>query len=383
MTLAVATTAGSHSDDAATIRRLTCYDALTGLPNRLLFREQLGLAVRIARRNKQPIAVLLADIDDFRRIKNSLGHRGSDEFIRAVARRIGDRLRDSDVVADHVAGESSRAVARLGGNEFAIVLNGLADPHDAQRVAQRLRDAVASAIAVGGIEVLPTLSIGVALFPGDADDGDSLIECADIALGRAKDLGKDRVQFYSQSMNSLAAERLELEAGLRRALEQQQFFPVYQPRVDSASGRVEGIEALVRWRHPERGVLAPGAFIEASEQCRLIIPIGEFMLEAACRQNRQWQDAGLPRVPVGVNVSPLQVSRGDFVHCVARALERSGLAPQLARTRDHRVGADGRRGPARSAPSRRYARWAFASRSTTSAPAFRRCPTCATSRSTC
>ena len=187
---------------------------------------------------------------------------------------------------------------------------------------KRLREAVAQAVSVDDGEIFATLSIGAALFPGDAD---ALIAHADIALGQAKDKGKDRVQFYNAEMNTVAADRLALESDLRRGVEKHEFFPVFQPRVNGGSGRLCGIEALVRWRHPKRGVIAPGGFIEVAEQSRLIVPIGEFMLDAACRQNLRWQQLGLPPVPVSVNVSAAQVARPDFVGTVARALERSSM----------------------------------------------------------
>ena len=331
------------ADDAASTQRLTCFDALTGLPNRLLFREQLGLVLRLARRNGTPAAVMLADIDDFRRIKNSLGHRGSDEFIKTVAARIRSCLRDSDVLAGIASSSHLSAVARISGNEFAIILSGLREIHDVQRVAQRLRSVIAEAVTIGGREIYPTLSIGAALFPDDGDEADLLIEHADIALGQAKDKGKDQIQFYNPAMNTLAADRLALEGRLRRAVESEEFFPVFQPRIDCRTGRLCGTEALVRWRHPQRGIVSPAEFIQAAEQSRLIVPIGEFMLDAACRQNKHWQQIGLPPVPMSVNVSAAQVTRPGFVDTVrARArTQRAGGA--LAGAGDHRVAAARRR----------------------------------------
>ena len=311
--------------DAAQLRKMTCFDALTGLPNRLLFREQLGLVLRRSRRNATAGAVVLADIDDFRRIKNSLGHAHGDAFIKTMAARLGACLRESDVLAGGSPVDAFPSVARLSGNEFAIILSGLRTPHDAQIAAQRLREAAARVVTLGGAEIFPTLSIGVALFPGDGDDANALIESADIALGQAKDNGKDRVQFYSAEINKIAANQLALQSSLRHAVDQGQFFAVYQPRIDRRSMQLRGTEALLRWRHPQRGVLAPGEFLQAAEQSRLIVPIGKFMLEAACRQNVQWQRQGLPPVSVGVNVSAAQVARPDFVNTVARALESTGM----------------------------------------------------------
>lgn len=315
-------------DAAADLRRLRCYDPVTGLPNRLLFREQLDLQRRQAQRHGGALAVLMADIDDFRRIKHTLGRRRSDLFLRTIAQRLASCVRASDLVAGASAHERRAGLARVEGNEFAIVLTHVTEPADAERVARRMREAAGAVFAIDGIEVFPTLSVGVALYPGDGAGTDELLEHADIALGRAKDLGKDRVQFYNASMNALAADRLELESMLRRALDLGELFPVFQPRYDVRTGLPCGSEALLRWRHPKLGELAPGRFIDIAEQSRLIVPIGAWMLEAASRQNRAWQAAGLVPLPVGVNVSALQICRPDFVATVARALERSGLDPR-------------------------------------------------------
>ena len=318
----------SKAADAAMIRRLTCFDVLTGLPNGLLFREHLSLMLRTSRRKGTMMAVMLADIDDFRRIKNSLGQAQGDSFIQAVSARLKATLNQGNALGDTAREPHSFSLARLNANEFAILLGDLHKPHDAQRMARALREALSAGLTIGGHEIFPTLSLGVALFPGDGEDVDNLIAHADIALGQAKDRGKDRAQFYDSGMNALAVDRLALEGQLRRAVEAQEFFPVYQPRIDVRTGRLSSIEALVRWRHPQRGVLAPAAFIEAAERSRLIVPMGEFMLHAACEQNLAWQRMGLPPVSISVNVSAAQVARSDFVRTVARALERTGLAPQ-------------------------------------------------------
>ena len=317
-----------EGSDARLVRKLTCFDALTGLPNRVLFREQLDLVLRMSRRNGAAGAVLLADIDDFRRIRNSLGHANGDTLIKTIASRLGACLRDSDVVAGGSLSGGLPGVARLSGNEFAIVLSSLRAPHEAQAVAQRLRDAARRLVRIADAELFPTLSIGVCLFPDDGDDADALLQKADIALGQAKEGGKDCIHFYSEAIQKHAAAQLALQSDLRQAVDGRQFFAVYQPRIDTRSGQVCGLEALLRWAHPRRGVVAPGDFLAAAEQSQLIVPMGEFMLEAACRQNRSWQALGLPAVPVGVNVSAAQVARPDFVNSVARAIERSGLAPE-------------------------------------------------------
>ncbi len=320
------------TDESARIRKLTCFDSLTGLPNRLLFREQLDLVLRLAQRNGQTVAVLLADVDDFRRIKLSLGHRRSDELVKTLAQRLQTALRGSDLVVAGAAMDRSGAMARLAGTEFAIVLSQLADPRDAARVAQRLREAASAALQLGGVEVFPTVSIGIALSSPDGkaelQTPELLLEHADLALGFAREQGRDRTNFYDAAMDATASSRIEIESGLRNALAERQFGLEFQARVDGRTGVASSSEALLRWRHPQRGLLAPGAFIEVAEQSQLIVPIGHWVLEAACQQNRHWQDTGVATIPVGVNVSAHQVCRPDFVPSVARALELSGLAPQ-------------------------------------------------------
>ena len=314
--------------DSARIRRLTCFDSLTGLPNRLLFREQLDLVLRLAQRNRHSVAVLLADVDDFRRIKHSLGHQRSDELVKALAQRLQQALRSSDLVLSGAGLDRSGTMARLAGTEFAIVLSQLADPQDAARVAQRLREAASAALQLGGIEVFPTVSIGIALSHSGNATPESLLEQADLALGSAREQGRDRTTFYDAAMDATASSRIEIEGGLRNALADRQFALEFQARVDGRTGVASSSEALLRWRHPQRGLLAPGAFIEVAEQSQLIVPIGHWVLEAACRQNREWQDSGITAIPVGVNVSAHQVCRPDFLPSIARALELSGLAPQ-------------------------------------------------------
>jgi diguanylate cyclase (GGDEF)-like protein len=317
--------------EAARIRRLTCFDPLTGLPNRLLLREQLDLVLRMAQRQNHGVAVMLLDIDNFRRLKQSLGHQRTDALIRLLAERLQSALRGSDLISHASqlgAVDHHGALARLGGNEFAVVLSQLADPQDAERVARRLREAASRAADLDAVEVFPTLSVGIALSATDGSTPEMLLEHADLALGRAMDQGRDRTQFYNAAMDAAASTRIDVETGLRNAIAQGQLTLQFQPRVDGRNGQACSSEALVRWRHPTKGLLLPGAFIEVAEQSQLIVPIGRWVLLQACRQNRAWQDAGIAPMPVGVNVSALQVCRPDFVPSVARALELSGLAPQ-------------------------------------------------------
>ncbi|MFN9449031.1 MAG: putative bifunctional diguanylate cyclase/phosphodiesterase [Rubrivivax sp.] len=317
--------------EAARIRRLTCFDALTGLPNRLLLREQLDLVLRMAQRQGHGVAVMLVDIDNFRRLKQSLGHQRTDALIRLLAQRLQSGLRGSDLISHASqlgAVDHHGALARLGGNEFAVVLSHLADPQDAERVARRLREAASRAADLDGVEVYPTLSVGIALSATDGNTPELLLEHADLALGRAMDQGRDRTQFYNAAMDAAASTRIDIETGLRNAISQGQLALAFQPRVDGRTGQSCANEALLRWRHPTKGLLAPEAFIEVAEQSQLIVPMGRWVLLQACRQARAWQDAGIAPTTVGVNVSALQVCRPDFVSSVARALELSRLAPQ-------------------------------------------------------
>jgi len=324
-------TDNAAGSDAARIRRLTCFDSLTGLPNRLLLREQLELALRLAQRQGHSVAVLLVDVDDFRRLKYSLGQKRIDELMKILASRMQGALRNSDMLSQLSqlgALDRQGALARVSGNEFAIVLSHLVEPQDAERVARRLRETAQQVVSLDGVELFPTLSVGIALSATDGRVADVLLERADLALGRAIEQGRDRTQFYNAEMDALAAQQLEVETGLRHAIAQGQLMLEFQPRVDGRSGRLTSVEALVRWRHPQLGVLLPGRFMEVAERSQLIVPIGRWVLLQACRQNRAWQDAGLPPMPVGVNVSALQVCRPDFVASVARALDLSELAPQ-------------------------------------------------------
>lgn len=328
MLMGVVRDAPLDADQDARIRQLTCYDNLTGLPNRLLFREHLDYTLRRAQRDKTLVAVFSVDIDHFRRINDSVGAALGDASLKAISARIAHGVRSEDVIAHDGTFDRKSDLARLGSDEFAILLSRIKAPQDAARVARRLVQAMSEPLTVDGREMFPTLSIGIAMFPWDAQDVDSLIRCADTALGQAKAAGRNRAQFYSKAMDVQATERLSVEGGLRRAVERSEFVLHYQPRVDGRTGRVVATEALLRWQDPANGLRGPGAFIEVAEETRLIVPIGAWVLEQACRQNRLWQDQGLPKVPVGVNISAAQFRDSGFVSTVRRALQASGLEPR-------------------------------------------------------
>jgi diguanylate cyclase (GGDEF)-like protein len=297
------------------LARRATRDPLTGLLNRAAFEERLGEAVASARRDGPPVALLSAGLDHFRAVNDSLGHAAGDEALREVAARFAGALRLGD------------SLARTGGDEFGLILTRLERPDDAAGVAERLLEALGDPIRLGGREVSLRASVGIALYPRDGADAASLHRHADVALGQAKAAGRGGHRFYEPEAGRAAEERLALERDLRRALEAGEFELHYQPQLDMRRRAAFGFEALIRWRHPERGLVLPGSFIPLAEESGLVVPIGAWALGEACRQARAWQAAGLPPVKLAVNVSGLQFDRRDLVETVARALEGSGLAP--------------------------------------------------------
>lgn len=299
------------------VMHLANHDALTGLPNRRLLIDRLGQALALAHRENHQVAVLFMDLDRFKTINDSLGHMKGDALLQNVARRLSETLREGDTVS------------RLGGDEFVIVLPSLDQPKAAEKVALKLVDALAPPIDLGGQELRVSASIGISLFPEDGRDTETLLRNADSAMYHAKDMGRNNYQFFMEQMNVAAAERLRLENDLHRALERQEFELHFQPRVSVANGLACGIEALIRWRHPERGLVLPEHFIPVAEDTGLIVPIGEWVINEACRQGTAWCAAGLPKLPVAVNLSPRQFRQSNLVDTVARAIERYGWPCKL------------------------------------------------------
>ncbi len=297
------------------LERQANYDTLTALPNRNLFHDRLDQALTYAHRHDSGLAVLLIDLDRFKNINDSLGHTAGDILLQDVATRIAGCVREGDTVA------------RLGGDEFVAILSEIAAEEDTTAVTRKILEALAEPFTIEGRELHVTGSIGIALHPKDGDDAETLLKCADAALYRSKDLGRNMSQFFNVEMNAKAMERLMLEGGLRRALEQREFLLHYQPRVDLRTGEITGMEALVRWQHPEMGLISPVRFIPVAEEAGLIVPLGEWVLRTACEQNKSWQRAGLKPVCVAVNLSARQFRHQDLVQVVAGILKETDLDP--------------------------------------------------------
>jgi diguanylate cyclase (GGDEF)-like protein/PAS domain S-box-containing protein len=306
------------------MQRLASFDPLTGLPNRSLFRDRLRQAIERASRSGRPMALMFLDLDRFKNVNDSLGHDAGDRLLQHVAAALGAALRGSDSVA-RPGTESTITVARLGGDEFTIVAEDLQTADDALRIAERVQRALQTPVQVGKHEIVISTSIGITVYPDDASPPDDLLRHADQAMYRAKELGRDQVQFYSAEMNDQAQRRLQLEAELRHALERQEFELVWQPKADLTSDRISGVEALLRWKRDGQPVATPAVFIQVLEETGLILPVGRWVLEQATRQICAWRRAGLPWLRVAVNLSARQLRQGDLLRTVNEVLESSGL----------------------------------------------------------
>jgi diguanylate cyclase (GGDEF)-like protein len=297
----------------ASFTHLAQHDALTNLPNRLLVSDRMEQAIGQARRYQRRAALLFLDLDNFKTINDSLGHDAGDELLKEVARRLQGAVREMDTVS------------RQGGDEFLIVLTDVPDLGAISAVANHVLDAMIQPFSLKGMQIVSSVSIGVALYPEDGDDFAALLKHADLAMYQAKAAGRNAFRFFDARMNADILERLNLDSGLREALGQQQFVLHYQPIVDIHSGRLLSAEALIRWQHPERGMVGPDKFIPVAESSGLIVEIGEWVLNEACRQMMLWRAAGLPAFVVSVNLSTVQFRRGNLEALVVAALHRYGL----------------------------------------------------------
>jgi len=296
---------------------LASHDGLTGLPNRSLLQDRMSQAIAHADRNDQMLAILFIDLDRFKNINDSLGHNIGDTVLKAAGERLIDCVREVDTIA------------RLGGDEFVVMLTGIDRREDITVVANKALEAIAKPFTIDSYELFFTASIGISIYPKDGEDEQALLKNADTAMYRAKEGGKNRFEFYTDVMNAASMRRLLLESQLQQALERKEFVLHYQPQADLQTGQIVGVEVLVRWLHPTMGLIPPNEFIPISEETGLILPIGEWILETACRQAMDWQATGLPPLRIAVNLSARQFSKQDLGVTVMKILEKTGLDPAL------------------------------------------------------
>ncbi len=289
------------------------HDTLTGLPNRILFVDRLKIGRALANRQKLRMGVLYLDLDRFKNINDSLGHANGDLLLLAVAERLSSCVREVDTVA------------RLGGDEFVVVLVNIRGIPDLEKVARKILKSIAKPFDIGGHELFITSSIGISIYPNDCDDIEGLVKKADSAMYYAKGQGRNNFQFYHPAMDENAHNRLVLENRLRRAMEREELLIYYQPKIDIETGRISSMEALLRWQHPELGLLEPADFLALAEETGLIVTIGEWVLLKACQQNKSWQDAGLPAMRIAVNLSANQLQQKNLFDKITQVLEESGL----------------------------------------------------------
>ena len=300
---------------ADTLNYLAYYDNLTGLPNRRLFVDRLEQAMKMADRHEKLVAVLFVDLDQFKKVNDSLGHDAGDALLKDAARRLSDCVRSSDTVA------------RWGGDEFCLFLQDIETIDQVNIVAEKIIGRFAEPFEIKGKKMFATASLGIILYPLDDINTEDLLKNADVAMYHAKDKGRNNFQFYDNDMTAQLEQRLGLEHELRHALERQEFTLLYLPQIDVRDNRVIGIEALIRWHHPERGMVPPDQFIGIAEETGLIVPIGEWVLQQACEQAKALHDAGLPKIHVSVNLSVRQLRETMLVERISQVLETSGLEP--------------------------------------------------------
>jgi diguanylate cyclase (GGDEF)-like protein len=297
------------------LRHLATHDVLTGLPNRVLLDDRLTQAIVHSQRNGELLALLMVDLDRFKLVNDSLGHRAGDELLQETARRLSGVARAIDTIA------------RIGGDEFVMIMNPIATREDAELLAQRVIEALKPTMRIAGVDIHTSPSIGIAFYPADGTTMEALIAHADAAMYSAKQRGRNNAQCYSPGMDTQSHDKVLLQSDLHEALALNQFELAYQPKVDVKSGAVHSVEALIRWRHPQRGLISPNDFIPLAEDCGLIGPIGQWVVNEACRQAKAWQRAGLPAVRVAVNLSASQFRQKNLLATIRQALNEAQLDP--------------------------------------------------------
>lgn len=299
------------------IKHIAFHDALTTLPNRILFNDRLSLALAHAHRNKEMLAVLFLDLDRFKVINDTLGHSMGDQLLQGVAGRLQSCVREDDTIA------------RLGGDEFTLLLPGITQTEHASAIACKILDAIKRPWLIDGHELFITASIGIALYPNDGETAEILLKNADSAMYHGKEEGRNNYQFYLPAIHSKSFEKMILERDLHRALERKEFVVHYQPQINVSTGRISGMEALVRWQHPDRGLLSPSEFLSLAEDTRMIVSIDEFVLHTVCAQSKAWQGAGFRPSCIAVNISAHTFQQQNLVETVTSVLKKTGLDPQF------------------------------------------------------
>ena len=311
------------------IHKLAYYDLVTGLPNRAHLYDMITLALSQANKTNTQFALLFLDLDHFKQVNDTLGHNAGDMLLRTVSTRLQDAVRRTDPVGRGTDGQDNltETIARLGGDEFVVLLNSIDRVEDAALAARRICQEISKTFTIEGTEVRVTTTVGISLYPSDGDSADKLLKHADVAMYHAKEQGRNGYQFYSQSIHQLALERFALERDLRKTLESGGFHLEYQPKVALRDTELTGVEALIRWDHPERGRVSPADFIPLAEETGLIVPLGEWVLLTACEQMVKWLDAGIPPFIMAVNCSAIQLVRTDMASVIKSALDTTGLNP--------------------------------------------------------
>jgi diguanylate cyclase (GGDEF)-like protein len=306
-------------------RSLAHYDSLTGLPNRNLFKEKLEEALKLSESHRQLLSVMFLDLDHFKRINDTYGHGIGDLLLKTVAARLSADVRTGESDRSSATHGEDIVIGRFGGDEFTILVKKITNPKDAARIAQRFLQTLSNPYSLDGLELDIAATIGISIYPYDGRDADTLLKNADTALYHAKDSGRNSFHLYSQSMNEKAFEKLSMGSQLRKALHRKEFEIHYQPKLHAQTREIAGAEALIRWRHPVRGLLQASEFIPLAEETGLIKPIGEWVLRTVCAQIATWIEEGLPAVPVAVNLSPLQFGQGNLASMIARILAETSL----------------------------------------------------------
>jgi diguanylate cyclase (GGDEF)-like protein len=316
-----------YKNEENLLRSLSYRDSLTNLENRYRWKERLDLAIANAKRKNRLAAIVLLDLDNFKKINDTIGHTAGDQLLRDFAGRLSKCLRQTDSISRSLTEDSDSVVARFGGDEFTILLSEIDNVEDPAKVCKRIIEMLSEPFILGLHEIFVTASIGIAIYPFDGRDMDTLIKNADVAMYQAKDQGRNNYQYYSESFNVYSLERLTIENKLRKAIDHNEFMLFYQPQIDISTGEIIGVEALLRWLQPDLILIKPDDFIRLAEETGLIIPIGEWVLRTACSQNVIWQKGGIKPICMTANVSGIQFKQHNFVEQISEILHETGLDP--------------------------------------------------------